>query len=60
VTLVRSYGIEGKRSGFGGKLGAGVGLVGNYQRSVENATLLDARVRGIDQNWRARSDCLRG
>jgi hypothetical protein len=37
-----------------------VGLVGNYQRSVENATLLDARVRGIDQNWRARSDCLRG
>lgn len=60
VTLVRSYGIEGKRSGFGGKLGAGVGLAGNYQRSVENATLLDARVRGIDQNWRARSDCLRG
>ena len=60
VTLVRSYGIEGRRSGFGGKLGAGVGLAGNYQRSVENATLLDARVRGIDQNWRARSDCLRG
>jgi len=60
VTLVRSYGIEGSRSGFGGKLGAGVGLAGNYQRSVENATLLDARVRGIDQNWRARSDCLRG
>ena len=60
VTLVRSYGIEGSRSGFGGKLGAGVGLGGNYQRSVENATLLDARVRGIDQNWRARSDCLRG
>ncbi len=59
VTLVRSYGIEGKRSGFGGKLGAGVGLAGNYQRSAENATLLDARVRGIDQNWRARSDCLR-
>ena len=59
VTLVRSYGIEGSRSGFGGKLGAGVGLGGNYQRSVENATLLDARVRGIDQNWRARSDCLR-
>jgi hypothetical protein len=58
VTLVRSYGIEGRRSGFGGKLGAGVGLAGNYQRSVENATLLDARVRGIDQNWRARSDCL--
>jgi len=58
VTLVRSYGIEGSRSGFGGKLGAGVGLGGNYQRSVENATLLDARVRGIDQNWRARSDCL--
>ncbi len=60
VTLARSYGIEGSRSGFGGKLGAGVGLGGNYQRSVENATLLDARVRGIDQNWRARSDCLRG
>ena len=59
VTLVRSYGIEGRRSGFGGKLGAGVGLAGNYQRSAENATLLDARVRGIDQNWRARSDCLR-
>ena len=59
VTLVRSYGIEGSRSGFGGKLGAGVGMGGNYQRSVENATLLDARVRGIDQNWRARSDCLR-
>jgi len=60
VTLVRSYGIEGSRSGFGGKLGAGVGLGGNYQRSVENATLLDSRVRGIDQNWRSRSDCLRG
>ena len=58
VTLVRSYGIEGSRSGFGGKLGAGVGLGGNYQRSVENATLLDSRVRGIDQNWRSRSDCL--
>ena len=59
VTLVRSYGIEGRRSTFGGKLGVGVGLAGNYQRSVENATLLNARVRGIDQNWRARSDCLR-
>jgi len=59
VTLVRSYGIEGRRSGFGGKLGAGVGLAGSYQRSAENAILLDARVRGIDQNWRARSDCLR-
>ncbi len=58
VTLIRSYGIEGRHSAIGGRIGAGVGLAGEFQRTVESAKLLDARVRGIDRNWRLRDDCL--
>ncbi len=58
VTLIRSYGIEGRHSVTGGRIGAGVGLAGEFQRTVESAKLLDARVRGIDRNWRLRDDCL--
>ena len=58
VTLVRSYELETRHSGFGGRAGAGVALGLEVDRTVESAYLRGARVRGLDGNWRTRDDCL--
>ncbi len=58
VTEVRAYALRAEDGGgFGAHVAAGVRVGGGIEDRSEWATLVDARVRGVDGVWRAQSAC---
>lgn len=58
VTEARTYGVVAEDSGIAAHLGAGMKVGGRLVDRTDDESLVDARVRGIDGQWRERGECL--
>jgi hypothetical protein len=57
VINARTYSLDREEFGGGGHVAAGLKIGGEYLRSHERTRLLSAATRGIDGEWRERTDC---
>jgi hypothetical protein len=60
VVDIRAYALDATRDGFSLQVGNGLAaLAGSHESSTENTSLIAARTRGLDGQWRGRADCLK-
>jgi hypothetical protein len=60
VVDVRAYTLDRTRDGFALNVGEGLTAVaGSHDSSTEQTRLIAARTRGLDGQWRSRTDCLK-
>lgn len=58
VIHARTYAVDGRSYGAGGRVAAGGGVGGAAGREVQTARLLAAVTRGPDGTWQQRTDCI--
>jgi len=60
VIDVRAYALDRSANGFDVHAGEIVGVGGGREHATERTRLISATTRGLDGQWRQRTDCLHG